>query len=788
MPDRVDGQLLIESFFDAVRLRRLEECQRLLETLEVLTEKQPSLKLWHKYLQGILAFEIQHDWAKAERTFTELLQTELEPELRGRALYALGRSLDIQGRWEEAIATFEQNLLLATELEQPLQKAKAWKHMAISYRRAFTQADFGPQVLQQAITYCKSALEALEPIADPSPEVDWLRGSVWNTLGLIYRSLGEWDQAITCYQQDLAFCRALDDRHGIGLTYINLGEIYQKCGSWPEAMTAYRQALSLTREFENRYYETETLANLGFLYQDMGNYKQALDHYQQAVQVIEQLRTVISSEESRAGFFATTVDTYANTVLLCLELGNHEMAFNIVEKARSRAFLDMLVAQRGSHAPSPNNIEATTMTLAEVQNALPADGVLIEYFTTGLVEASERRAVSRRTPERHRFPPSKTLVFAITREELRVHDINLSPNDLRPRQLNSVVERHFLEHQIRRSLYDRLIAPVQELIQNKHRLYVVPHGPLHYIPFQALIAPDGDTLLRQTGPQVIYAPSATLLFRYGRQGTNQLLLPCLALGYNGQAETQLRFAEDEARSIAGLTMGQALVGTSPKKKALYNQAANYRLLHFSCHGDFDPVSPLASALHLAPGESLTALDVLDYLRLRCDLVTLSACESGLSRVRRGDELVGLMRAFMYAGAPALVSTLWRVDERSTAILMGKFYQEIQAGTGFAEALKRAQLYVRNLTRREIVDILRRFLVSAPAAPDSSPLVDKGSASVEGVEMPRQQARAYLKGPATSRLLLDEEAGHPEERIFADPYYWASFILVGDPGSETSGIE
>ena len=104
---------------------------------------------------------------------------------------------------------------------------------------------------------------------------------------------------------------------------------------------------------------------------------------------------------------------------------------------------------------------------------------------------------------------------------------------------------------------------------------------------------------------------------------------------------------------------------------------------------------------------MTALDVLEHLYLHCDLVTLSACESGLSRVRRGDELIGLIRAFMHIGAPALVSTMWRVDERSTLILMEKFYQDVQHGAGFAKALKQAQLYLKNLTREEALSILQR---------------------------------------------------------------------------------
>ena len=119
-----------------------------------------------------------------------------------------------------------------------------------------------------------------------------------------------------------------------------------------------------------------------------------------------------------------------------------------------------------------------------------------------------------------------------------------------------------------------------------------------------------------------------------------------------------------------------------------------RYLHISCHGEFDPQTPLASRLHLSASESLTAQQALDGLRLRCDLVTLSACESGLSRVRRGDELMGLVRAFLLAGAAAVVASLWRVDERSTLLLMESFYRELAAGANPAAALKAAQIALR----------------------------------------------------------------------------------------------
>jgi CHAT domain-containing protein/tetratricopeptide (TPR) repeat protein len=772
MLNEPNGQRLIETFLDALHLRHLDQCQSHLRAVETLAHEQPLFQPWCSYLKGILAFEADRNWSKAEQAFTTLLQTRLEPELHGRVLYALGRTFDIQGRWDEAIATFEK----IVGFGQTVEKAKAWKHIAISYRNGFAQGDFGEQALQQAIMHCQLALDALETIPDPQPDVLWLKGSVWNTLGAINMNLGAWDQAITSYQHDMAICQILDDRYGIGILYLNLGEIYHRLdpASWPEAYTSYQQALSIFREFNDHYLEADTLANLAFLHQEMGEVEAALDRYSQAIEVIEALRAGVSAEEGRAGFFATVADTYANAVLLCVRAGRIAQAFDYVERARSRAFLDTLAA--GS-PDLPGRVEAATLLLPEVQASLPADTLLLEYFTAGLVEAREGRMAP--GVQRHRFPPETTLVFAITREIAQVYNLGISPNSLRPSRLDNAVEQHFLHPNIRRALYDRLITPVEPLLHGRLQLYLVPHGPLHYIPFQALLDPDGSALLRADGSRLVYGPSATVLFRPRRSAPSPATEPCLALGYNGGGANQLRFAEEEARGVARLTGGHALDGLAPKKHVLFARAASYRLLHLSCHGRFDPERPLNSALHLAPSEDLTAAEVLERLNLRCDLVVLSACESGLNRVRRGDELIGLVRAFMFAGAPAILCTLWRVDERSTRLLMDYFYREAQAGVGFAEALKRAQLYLMRLTRQEAFDALVRLLVADLLGPPVAPLED---AHAPSLMLALEAGHAYLKGLPKQDSSTEDPPGDPEDLIFADPYYWAPFVLIGDHSS------
>lgn len=746
MPNQPDGRELIADFFAALELKNLNQCENALAQLRDLARQRPAYAPWCDYLQGILVNERDRDWAQAERIFRRLLRTDLSPPLRARVLLALGRTYEYLGQWEDAIQAYEEALSVFTDLEQPVDQAKAWKHMAITHRRGFTQGDFGADALRQAIDYCQRALGALEPIQNPPSDVAWLEGSIWNTLGLIHRILQQWDQAIECYRKDLAICRSLDDRFGVGLSYGNLGEIYQKRGqgSWSQALEAYRNALTIIRQFDDRYEETEVLANLGFLHQEMGEYGVALNYYDQAIALIEELRAGLSSEEARAGFFATIADTYANAVLLRVNVGDYREAFNLVEQARSRAFLDALAARSTALA---REMAAPTLSLAEVQAALPDDALLLEYFTTGLVEAQDVHRSTSQGPERHRFPPAHTLLFAVTADAIQVHDLGLSPNALRPGRLDNAAERHFLQHQIRETLYDRLIDPVAHRLQDKRRLYLTPHGPLHYVPFQALLAPDGETLLRDDGPRLIYAPSATLLFSrpVGDVSRPQSDDTCLTLGYNSDGVAPMRFAEEEAQRVAQLLGGHALTGPAPKKEAFFARAGDYRLLHLSCHGTFDPEAPLASSLRLAADETLTAMEVVERLRLRCDLVTLSACESGLSRVRRGDELIGLVRAFLHAGAPSLIVTLWRVDERSTLILMERFYQEVQAGVDFAEALRRAQLYVRNLTRAEVSERL-----------------ENGGWRMENEEWRMENG----------------DGASDDERVFSNPYYWAPFVLIG----------
>ena len=750
-----------------------------------LSDTFPEHILWSKYFSGILAEERDRDWAKALTLYTETLQQHPEPILRAHILLSLGVAYANQAQWDKSISLCEESSSLWQQIGDFSKQAMVLRQIALSIVAGFDAGEFETEDLIKAKSYCKSALAILysgstvsEQAVLYQPNVPLYQALVWDILGVIHRCLGEHRDAIDNQKRYLELARSLDNEYLIAAAYMNLGDCYHLLGheNQQHALDLYEQSIAIFNKSSETYDEFMVWAKKGRLHQKSGDFTLALVCFEQSLTMIEAIRAGITSEAARIGFFATIVNVYANTILACLHINDHNRAFNYVERIRSRAFLDRL---RNITLTQLDQVKESTITLSELQKLSHPDAIYLEFFTTGLHAIRGRPISNQLVSNTVLFPPEKTLLFAVTNDHIQIHDVDLSPNHLIPSDPHKPVEEYFLDPHIRRTLYDKLIAPVAELFEGKRRVYIIPHGPLHYVPFQALIAPDGETLLRADGPEIVYAPSATILFRERHRPERAATGICLTVGYNGSGETELLFAEEEAHYISTMAKGNELIGSIPKKEALYRQAPNYQLLHFSCHGHFDPESPLESALHIAPDEVLTGHEIIDNLKLNCDLVTLSACDSGLSKVQRGDELYGLIRAFMYAGAPAIIASLWRVDERTTLLIAEKFYQALQAGAGYAAALKEAQVFLKNLTRKDAVDLLSRYLVREEG--DLAVAQHKSTARLAPAI--KQQAERYIIGLRTKGASNGYQivpGTEDDEKIFSAPWFWAPFVLIGDP--------
>jgi CHAT domain-containing protein len=298
-------------------------------------------------------------------------------------------------------------------------------------------------------------------------------------------------------------------------------------------------------------------------------------------------------------------------------------------------------------------------------------------------------------------------------------------------------------------------------------LWLVPHDMLHYLPLHALKV-EGHYLAERN--PVCYTPSASVMKychakRKPQHGGGALVL--------GDSRGDLPFSRIEAQRIAGLLNCHPTLGAAASRQSVTDalaaegQREALDVLHFACHGTFDPVQALKSGIVLADvnGEGTLTAEEIFGLQMRAELVTLSACESGVNERRPGDELIGLTRALIYAGTPSVLVSLWAVDDLSTGLLMDKFYAGWRDGLGKAEALQAAQGWLRGLSRDEV-------LAQVVAARDAAkPLAQAGGQEAD------QARRLWLRLDAGREALLEDY--QPSDHPFDQVYHWAPFVLVGD---------
>src|SRR2546422_1519478 len=315
-----------------------------------------------------------------------------------------------------------------------------------------------------------------------------------------------------------------------------------------------------------------------------------------------------------------------------------------------------------------------------VQADLPETTTLVEYFTAGdellafIISKDDARVVRRlcttstilKMQARLRFQLDN---FVLGREFVRVHSAQL---------LESA--RFWL-----RELYERLVEPFIREIRSPH-IVIVPHGPLHFLPFHAFY--DGEKYLLDKY-EFSYAPSASIM-KY-----------CLERGEIAGESPLLVGVPDQTAPLIGDEISQlnqlfadarVLDGAQATRAAFIENSKASSFLHIATHATFRHDNPMFSSFKLADGW-FTALDPFSIV-CKTNLVTLSGCQSGMSAVTGSDDLLGFIRGFLYAGARSLLLSLWNVNDKSTAALMVHFYREWQKGVAKSTALRSAMLAVR----------------------------------------------------------------------------------------------
>ncbi|MFW5709275.1 MAG: CHAT domain-containing protein [Chloroflexota bacterium] len=327
---------------------------------------------------------------------------------------------------------------------------------------------------------------------------------------------------------------------------------------------------------------------------------------------------------------------------------------------------------------------------AELQAAIPEDSAMLIYYVVR----------ERNTPEG--FEASRVAIFVVKRDSITLTSSRVD------NWVEDVANQIDIYHRVQgtqqaESLYLNLVHPVAEEIDPVRNLIIVPHSILNYVPFDALMDVNGEPVL--TNHNVSYVPSATvytLLRDTVRPATSGG--QTLAIGYPGDTHglTPLFYYRDELVLIEeALIDVESYVEDQATESRLIERMNEAEVIHIAAHGVFMPDDPLSSFIALAPDtEHNGLLEVREIYELSLQdtnpLVTLSACQLAVSQINPGDELEGMIRAFLLTGARGVIASLWYVDDFVTAELMVAFYEYRAQGMTNAEALAEAKREIQAL--------------------------------------------------------------------------------------------
>ncbi len=585
---------------------------------------------------------------------------------------------------------------------------------------------------RSAAEHLGKALEQYRKTGQPVGE-----GIAESGLGRVLLARGEAGRSLESHERALAAFGKAGDKTGVAAESVNKSFALVALGRYDEAMAGFRAAPAMKGEADLAWRAAQ---GRGLVLQARGDTDGALAAYREALELIDQMMIRSRVPEFRASFLAGVerFRVYDEAIDLLAAKGRAVEAFELSERGKARAIVDLVAGRAiGLKAGVASDLLTQEKELAEqildLSQKMSGQGAPLALRGAGPGPMEQKLAELR--SERHRVleriaaeSPQLASLVSVAPLGAKALQSKLGPDEqmlcyyvgdrkahlfLLDRQgvtyvplsvgideLHTAVEvaRINLDQQIPdlsrlRELYEALIAPAAPRLRAS-RLVVVPHGVLHYLPFQALLDAKGHYLIERF--PISYSPSADTLAVIG-QARPGAAAPLLALGNptSGVAESALPHAEDEVKRVSGRFPGStALTGAAATEAAFKHQAQRYRILHLACHGRLDPKLPLNSGLSLAPGggeDGRLEVHEIFGLDLKADLTVLSGCQTALGQVTRGDELVCLARSFLHSGSRSVLASLWTVPDESTALLMERFYERLAAGSRRDQALQEASL-------------------------------------------------------------------------------------------------
>jgi CHAT domain-containing protein len=552
------------------------------------------------------------------------------------------------------------------------------------------------------------------------------------------------EDPLTAYQEAVTATSAFDaDGQQLKSAAANLlqGQALLALGNFQSAFVSGEKALQISRTYSVPSLRYAAHLLLGRVAAAQNKYRRAVQQYQAAAAAINRVQRRLTIT-LRTDFLEDKGEASRRLITLYLQMGNTAQAFEALEGAKSQIWLAYLTdreslrwsredaasqaliaeleslraehqsfyqqANRLPNAPQrPGTVmpeqaviemkkrEGRMRTITEqlylrnaddrkmegapafslegTRQALDGESMLLEYYSDG--ENVWAFQLTQHTIKAQRLPVAmKDLKQWVAQLHGNIEGVlTMGPQAPGARALTLLAQR------VLARLYDCLIGPLS-LHQSQGRLVIVPYGELHFLPFHLLY--NGDQYLIERY-EIVILPAAGLLSRPAPKR------PAGARALAHSWEGRLPYTAAEAQAVQKLFGGVICTEEQATRRAF--SVAPVQVLHVATHGQHRLDQPDLSFLQLADGQ-LYGDDILQQ-DLSYELVTLSACETGRARVAASEDLIGIGRGFLYAGAGALVLSLWQVGDQSTLGLMGRMYAALRAGASKASALRQAQMSI-----------------------------------------------------------------------------------------------
>jgi len=623
-----------------------------------------------------------------------------------------------------ALKYYDESLKIATEIKDTATEIKVLNNIGSVYSYLGEYA--------KSLDYFKSALTKAQEAQDAEE-----MSIILNNIGIVYSHLGNFEESTRYYQRVIDLASEIKGRKVLWEAYFEIANAYKNQDLLPEALENYRKSISVIENIRSSINLEELRATY------LGSDKR-IDAYHNLIDLFIRLYKETHQSRYAADAFRYFEKAKGRAFLDSIEVSKIDLSKGISQKLLnketdlmnevSQIHTKLLVPQLSQKQRDQINQELAKREeqleslRREIREVSPAYANLRYPRTLSLQEAQNELIDDETACYAYLLAKENSYGFAITRKDIKIFPL---PGK---KEIQKLVQEHLMavtdvtnqDFRLGHKLYEALIRP--GLSGRTRRLIIVPDDALYFLPFETLLRKDEgrDWLIRDY--TIAYAPSLSSLRELvarkradGHKATKDILAvgdPSFgtneaepaAGGGSGLLEDsgspaevrffRLKFSGQEIEKISALFKpGRReilLRDKASEENFKHQDLADYRIIHFATHAFIDDKKPARSAVVLSldqdPKEDgfLQMREVFN-LKLRADLVALSACQTGLGQLIRGEGIEGLSRAFFYAGASSVLLSLWAVNDQASYQLLERFYVHLRSANPVMDSLRQAKL-------------------------------------------------------------------------------------------------